>query len=321
MGNEVSYDRFMNILFAKYPKKSLLVEALMGLLNIEREAAYRRLRNDVPLSFNEIAKISSAWNISLDSIINNSISEKIPFLMQPINFITPSEQEQKFLQDIIQSINNLKNFPDTEFMDVCNKLPRQLLAGYCYLNQFYLFKWMYEFGDKKKPDPFSQINISEEKRTLTADYYRAIKNVPNTSFIFDRMLLDNLVCEICYFHSIQMITDEEKEYIKKDLYSLHDYLLEVAYEGCYPETQNKVNLYVSRFSVNTNYSYTHTPQISICYVHVFDKYEIYTYNVEMVKKFRTWMQLKKNSSYHISGVDKQSRLDFFAKQRQAIDLL
>lgn len=320
MVDESMYDRFMDTLFARYPRKTLLVAALIDLLHIEREAVYRRLRKDVTFSIFEIAKISSAWDISLDNIIKIN-SGKIPFQMQSINYIAPSEQELTFLRYVIQSIDSLKDSPDTEFMDICNKLPRQLLAGYGNLNRFHLFKWIYEYNNEKKDIPFSQIIISQEKKQLDADYYRAIKNVPQTSFIFDPLLFDNLANEIHYFHSIQMITNEEKERIKKDLYSLLDYLSEVAATACYPETKNRVNLYISRLNINTNYSYTYTNQINICFVHVFDKYEIYTFDPETVSNFITWMKLKKRSSIQISEVDKKSRIEFFTKQRQIIDTL
>ena len=259
---EAWYDSFMEALFERYPNKTQMVSALMNLLFIEREAAYRRLRRDVAFSVQEIVKISSAWSISLDNIINRS-SGKIPFLMHPINYIAPTEQE---LQHIIQTISNFKDFPDAEFMGICNKLPRQLLAGFDHLNRFNSFKWMYQYGNKngveKKTVPFSQVIISEEMHQLTADFYRAVKNVSKSHFILDRLLFDHLATEILYFHSIRMITDEEKELIKKDLHSLLDYLSEVATNAHYPETKNKVSLYVSRLNIDTNYSYTYTNQIS-----------------------------------------------------------
>jgi len=309
---------FIETIISRFPKKTQLVDALMELLDLEREATYRRIRNTVPFTIHEVIKISSAWDISLDEITGFN-SGKIPFLMQSVNYIAPSNQELMFLQNIIQSINYLKDYPDTEFMDVCNKLPRQLLAGFGYLNQFYLFKWMYQYSGEKKPVPYGQIFLSEEKLRLTDDYYRAIKNVPNTSLIFDRRIFDHLINEVQYFHSIQLITDKEKDLIKKDLNDLLDYLLEVATNGCYPETQNKVNLYSSQLFINTNYSYTFTNQINICFVHVFDKFEIYTFNAEMVANFKKWMQLKKRSSLLISEVDNKGRMEYFLKQRQVID--
>ena len=320
MNDEVWYDSFLNALDAKYPKRAQLVDALKDLLIIEREAVYRRLRKEVPFSIFELAKISSTWDISLDSMININ-SNRVSFQMQPINYLDPSEQELKYLQNVIQSIDNLKDAPDTEFMDVFNKLPRQLVAGYEYLNQFYLFKWIYQYGSEKTTVPFSLVQISKKKEQLTAEYDRAIKNVPQTNFIFDRMLFDYLACEIQYFHSIQMITDEEKELIKNDLYDLLNYLSEVATHGYYPETHNKVNLYISQINVNTNYSYTYTNEISICFVHVFDKFEIYSFDPKIVKNYIAWMHLRKRTAFQISGVDEKSRIEYFLRQRQIIDTL
>ena len=169
--------------------------------------------------------------------------------------------------------------------------------------------------------PFSQVVISDEMQKLTDDYYRAIKVVPKSNFIFDRMIFKNVVNEISYFHSIGLITNEEKDFIKKDLYAMLEYLSDVAANACYPETKNKVNLYISHFNIETNYSYTYTHKVSLCFVHVFDKYEIYTNDVEMATNFRIWMQLKKRSSIQISEVDIKSRIDYFAKQKQIVDML
>lgn len=320
MNNKLWYDCFIQALYEKYPKRSRLILALKDLLFIEREAVYRRLRKDVLFSIDEIVKIASEWHISLDKITGIN-SGKVPFLMQPINYINPSEEELKFLRQIIDSLNYFKNFPETEFMDICNKLPRQLLAGYKYLNQFYLFKWNYQYGEKKNVTPYSQTIVSEEKAKLDVDYYQAIKQVPNSNFILDRMIFDYLINDILYFHSIRLVSDKDKEFIKNDLYDLLDYMLEVADKGYYPETKSKVNLYISQINVDTNYSYTFTPSANICFVHAFGKYEIYTFEPEMVGNFKTWMQLKKRTSIPISEVDERSRIDFFTKQMQLVDKL
>jgi hypothetical protein len=118
-----------------------------------------------------------------------------------------------------------------------------------------------------------------------------------------------------------MITDEEKKLIKIDLYNLLNYLSEVATNGCYPETQNKVNIYLSQLNINTNYSYVYTGKEKICFIHVFDKSEIHTFNPDIASNFKMWMQLKKRTSVQISEVDERSRIVFFAKQRKLLDSL
>ena len=314
------YDNFIELLYKRHPKKQDLVQELMDLLYIEREAVYRRLRKDVVFTANELAKIAIDWNISLDDIICIN-TDTVSFQMRKLNYINPSKQESDFLNYVIQGINYSKNYPTTEYMDICNKLPRQVLAGFPYLNQFYLFKWQYQYGNENEIVPYSQIVISEEKARLTKDYYEAIKLVPNSSFILDRLLFDYLISDIQYFYSIRMISDEDKKLIKKDLLSLIDYMQQIATKGYYPETQNKVNLYISHLNVDTNYNYVYTPEINICFVQVFEKYQIYTYNAEMTTNFRNWMQLKKRSSMQISEVDERSRIEYFSRQLKLIETL
>jgi len=320
MEQNMWYDAFMKIVINKYPKKAYLVQVLMELLSLEREAVYRRLRNEVPFTAQEVVTLSSTWNISLDEVIGVNIGA-ISFQMRTMNYLNPSEEEADFLRFVIQSVEYLKHFPSTEFMDICNKLPRQLLAGYEYLNKFHLFKWVFQYSNDKEAHPFSVINLSKEKLKITEEYYRAIKQVPNTNFIFDSKIFYYLIKDIKYFCSIFLITEEEKELIKKDIFDLLDYLQEIANNGCYPETQNKVNLYISQLKIPTGYSYTFTPEGNICYIHVFDKFEIYSYHSEMVNNFMAWMQLKKRTSIQISEVDVKSRIEFFATQRQIVESL
>lgn len=322
MDSNVWYDRFLEALYAKYPKRAKLTEALMDLLFIEREAVYRRLRKDVTFSIHEVVKISSAWNISLDEISGTS-SGDIPFLMKTINYLEPSEHDMKFLRHVIRSVSDHNDFPDTEVMNVCNKLPRKLYSGFKYLNLFYLFKWKYNFGSEKKAVPFSQItsSVSEEWLQLSADYFQALKNVPHTIFIFDPMIFNYMVDEIRYFHSIRLITDEEKEFIRKDLHDLLHYLSDITAHAAHLETQNKVSIYISHLPINTNYSYTSASWANVCFIHAFEKYDVYSYHPKMVENFKMWMQLKKRKCIQISGVDEKSRVEFFSEQHQIVDML
>jgi len=320
MINETWEDAFIEALYERYPRRSQLIKALMKLLLLEREAVYRRLRKDVSFSMHEIVVIASAWNISLDKITGINPGQ-VPFLMQPMNYITPSEQELAFLWKIVHALHYFKNFPETEFMDICNKLPRQLLAGYQYANQFSLFKWNYQYGESSEVVPFAQIKVSDEKIKLDAEYFKAIQDVPNSNFIWDPKIFENFVKDVLYFHSVLLVSDKDKELIKNDLHGMLDYLHDLANKGYFPESRNKVNLYISQVNIDTNYSYTFTPEANICFIHALEKFELFTYNLQMVENFRTWMQLKKRTSIQISEVDERSRIIFFGKQRQLVDSL
>ena len=320
MEHDIWYDCFMETLYKKFPQRVQLAQALMKLLDVEREAVYRRLRKEVVFPGHEIVKIASAWNISMDEIIGVNTGQ-IPFLMRPVSFYNLSETELDDLQQLVQYLDLLKNSSDSEYMEVCNRLPHSLISGFEYLNRFYLFKWANLYGREKKVVPFSRIIISETERQIANDYYQAIRNMSILNYVWDFQLFRYLASDIQYYHSIQLITDEEKKLIKEDLCVLLDNMFEVASMASFPETKNKVNLYISQLNIDTNYSYISTEQLNICCIHVFGKFEVYTSDSKMVKNFKTWMQLKKRSSIQISEVDERSRVEFFTKQRELIDSL
>jgi len=320
MKNDGWYDSFLDALSIKYPKKTQLIQELMDLLCIGQEAAYRRLRKDVIFHAYEIAKIASEWNVSLDKIIDVAPG-KISFQMQLVDYFDLSNQDEYLFQSIIEDILYTSDFPETEYMDTCNKLPRSLFAGYNYLNQFYLFRGFSNTITGEKSVPFSEVLIPEKSRRLTENFYQAVKQIPNTNFILDYRLFDNLISDVRFFYSVRLITDEEKKFIKNDLYALLDYLSEVASYGYYPETKNKVSFYISQLSVDTNYSYIITDKANVCFVRAFDRYEIHTHNEEMIERFKTMMKFRKRTSIQISEVDAKRRIDYFEKQRQVVESL
>jgi len=320
MEENVWYEVFIEKLHEKFPKKSQLTQELMNLLSIEREAVYRRLRKEVFFPAHEIIKLASAWNISLDDVTGAN-SNKIAFRLKLINFINPTDEEYEFMQQLVEGYRELQKYPNGELMDITNKIPRPLIANYNNLTKFFYLRWTYQYGIDEDIVPFSKIILSDKVVKLISEFNRVSKHVPNTYYIWDNNLFEYLATNIRYFYSINLITDEDKELIKKDLQYLLEYMLEVAHKGRYPETQNKVTIYLSQLNIDTNYTYGYSPEICYCLINVFGKNELYTYHAEMGANFIQWMQLKKKNSIQISEVDEKSRIEFFTKQKQLINSL
>ena len=326
MTNNLWYDSFLEVLYEKYPQKSQLMEALMDLLSIERESAYRRLRKDVMFTVEELMKMAFAWNISLDEIVGINFNE-ISFKIRLINYLAPSNEEFNNIQKRIQQLDKFKDIPEMEYVEISNKLPRALFCGFSNLSRFQLFKWAYQFNVSQQHQEEKTLSYSEVfftpkmAKLLMYDYYVGIKNVANTTYIWDYMIFHHLVNDIRYFHSIYLITDEEKELIKKDLYDFLDYMSEVATKGCWPETGNEVNLYIACVNIDTNYNYYASDDFKVCRIHAFEKSEIYTNSAEITEEFINWLELKKRSAVLISGANEKSRIEFFVKQRELIDTL
>jgi len=313
------YDHFMDVLAEKYPKKAELAHALMDLLNIEREAVYRRLRKDVTFPMHEIVQIAAAWRISLDEIIGVK-SQKILFQMQPLNYLSPSKADMNFVRKKVETLEHLQDSSDSEYILACNNFSRTISFGLKNLYKFLIFKWAYEYYNNCN-ETLAHIKIPETLCEEVDRFHQAMKYVKNTSYILDNMIFENLIREIQFFHSIFLVTDEEKALIKNDIHALVDYLFEVANTGCFPETKNKVQIYVSMFNINTNYSYFHSSDTEICRVHAFNIYDLITSNPELIKEFKVWMQKKKRTAIQISEVDERTRIEYFAKVRELVNSL
>ena len=315
------YDSFLEALYKKYPQKPQLTEALMDLLSIEREAVYRRLRNDVVFPSGEIIKIASSWGISLDEILGNHSPYIQTFKVMMHQYINPSPQELETMQQMVDFLEDFNTTANAEYIEVSNMLSRSLITGFPHLARYYIFKWAYQYSSGENALPFSQVAHLEKIRQLGANYYRKFKNIPVVNYIWDYMIFEYLVNDIKYFTSIYLITEEEKQLIKNDIYALLDYMSEVSSKGCFPETGNTINLYISHINIHTNYSCYYSDTVKVSRVRAFVKHEMTSVSEELADYFRHWANLKKKSSTKISGVDEKSRIEFFMKQRQLIDSL
>jgi len=314
------YDVFIENLYERFSKKSDLVEQMMKMLCIEREAVYRRLRKEVLFTAHEVIKIASEWKISLDEIVGIN-SGLVTFHLQPINYLEPSKKEVLNLQKKVKGLEYLVASENAEYMEVGNKIPRPLSTGFLTLYRLKIFNWAYHYNTKadEMPRPFSKIVIPDKLTQEFEKYSKISKKVATTNFILDLSVFDSIVRGVQYYHSILLIDDEEKELIRKELYELLDYLMDIATKGYYPETQKKVNIYISQLYINTNYCYHDSEDIKSCRVHAFGKYDIVSYNLEMFNNFKTWMNLKKRASIQISEVNERSRIEYFMKQRKLVE--
>lgn len=320
MKNESWYDVFINKLYEKHPQKKHLIEALMEMLSIEREAVYRRLRKEVSFTAEEMIIIASTWNISIDAIVAINAG-KVPFQLEPTNYLNPSKEEIDLLHQRVKRLEHLAASRSSEYVVVSNNISRSLAAGFEQIYKFNIFKWSYLYNRERNNLLFANVVIPETINNEIMKYYKCMKNVKNTSYIFEYSIFENIIRDIQFFQSIYLVSEEEKELIKKELHALLDYLSNVAINGCFPETNNKVQIFISMINVNTNYSYFYTEELKTCRIHAFHMHDIYSFDIETIEQFKIWMQLKKRTSILISETDERRRIEFFSQQRQLINNL
>jgi hypothetical protein len=321
MKNNLWYDVFVESLREKFPKKSTLIVELMNLLSLEREAVYRRLRKDVLFSFHEIATIAYAWNMSLDDIVHCAPGGDPAFKLKMLRCVEPTAKDLQIMQGFINTMALLADDPKAEYIEVCNVLPLVLLIKFPDIIKFYTLAWKYRYRGENNVDSLSQTKLSAKMMDLEEEHFRRLTNIPNTYFIWDAHIIHYLISDINYYASIYRITPEETKLLKKELHGFVNYMEDLSQKGSFPETNNKIHLYILNTNVDTGYACYYSQKLKASKIRTFIMNTTVSQDERLFNDQWNWLHLKKRASVQISGTDEKRRIDFFRQQRELVDTL
>ncbi|MDR2129836.1 MAG: hypothetical protein LBP56_01480 [Odoribacteraceae bacterium] len=320
MKDEV-YDYFLNLLKKKFPRRAELTRSLVDLLTIEKEAVYRRLRKEVPFTFNEMAVIARAWDISLDTVIRVEPTRSLPFCLQLLDHLNPLPEDIQAMERFAKLLRFMSEEPRSESMEVSNLVPFSLYHGFAGLSRFFLFKWIYQYGEVARLPSFGEVVLSEEVNRLANEQNRLMKHVSQTFYVLDHMLFNYLVNDIRYFASIYLLRQEEVARLKEDILGLLDYLEVLAATGKFPETGNRVYLYISPINFDTNYCYLEGKTAKMSMIRTFVMNAVVSLDEHAFRKLKDGVLAMKRSSTLISESGEKHRIEFFEKQRALVESL
>lgn len=108
MDNHTLYQNLMEAISQKIPRNKNLVNVLTEILQIEKEAVYRRVNGKVPFSFLEIVTISEKLDFSLDHIVSPVYSKSKPSQFLITEFFDPTADHYIILGEIINFLKLTK---------------------------------------------------------------------------------------------------------------------------------------------------------------------------------------------------------------------
>jgi len=315
------YQLLLDEIRKAFPKNALMVNALAEILLIEKGAVYRRLRQEVPFTFNEIAVIAKHLRISLDNMIGIDTQRTIPLQSRLPDFISPQEEDYNMFDFYIKFLQSIDHQNDnSETVSITNILPLELFTDFQSLFSFYLFIWNFHYNNEKIK-PFSQISTTPKMEQLLNGLSTEMKKFKKTCFVFDSRVFRLIIEDVKYFHEIRLIEKEEVLKIKEDLCSLLDYIEEIAITGQFKETGNSVNLYISDVDITTNYIFIEAKNIFLSVIRIFFLSTITSRDENMFTNMKKWINSLIKISTLITLTNERQRVIYFEKQRKIIDEL
>jgi hypothetical protein len=301
------------------PENIKPIEYLMGVLNIGKESAYRRMRGEIPFTFDEIAVLSLKLNFSVDEIIGKNTEERVFFDMQ-VN--SSSKSEESFLAMLQEYLRYEETVcipsASEEILASINRLSLFFLVRFDSLFKLYYYHWIHQTHNVSLNYSFSDTIIPTQIMEARKEFLKKRKSLNNVSFIVDRDLFQTIVREIQYYYNRKLITEEEALILKGELNSLLISIETLMQKGC-SENGCNYNFYLSLLDVETNTNCaTYNDNIASLYW-LYPVNAIIIVDQEICYMQKKWLESLKKFSVLITLSNEILQAEFIAKQREYLE--
>jgi hypothetical protein len=304
--------KLISAVLENIPKNLKPAIYLTDLLRLSRESTYRRIRSEIPFTFEEIAKISVALNISIDNVIFGNSKDYASF-----EFISNGNASSNFhqmLQKTYVYIEGLSNAHEAESIVALNCLPPTYAVFYDNLFKFIYYKSIHQENDVLKTT-FSETKIPPETIALQKKIYTKLKKINNSTLILDPTIFLSLIKDIEYYYQRKLLNKEDFNLLINDMERLINMFEEIAHEGIISPNAH-VSLYLSTLSINTNSGYLKYDGTVKSVFWVFPGNPILIFNSELCDLQKRWLIFLKRQSTLISQSNEILQMEFFDKQKE-----
>lgn len=205
------------------PANISLVDEIAEVLEISNDSAYRRIRGEKQISFEEIQRLSNRFKISIDHILNL----KNDSMLFSGSFIEPGKFDfLQYLDDMYKTISYITSFKEKELICFSKDIPVFYYYMFPELAAFKFFVWMktlLQFPEYKT-SKFSLDVISNEFYERAGKIANTICKIP----FIEIMSVENIqitLRQIEYYKDTGFFTSKEDlERLYNDLHQMVDHM-------------------------------------------------------------------------------------------------
>ena len=306
----------------RVPRNSKLVSRLVDILSLEKEAVYRRLRQEVPFTFEEIVAITKEFNISLDNMLGVDTRTTLPFRFHWTETGSPIEIDYLILEKYVQAMEDVASDSEGEISIVTNLLPQLFYTGFQFIYHFYYFLWRYYSIPVDRIKSYHEIILPDRLIQIVKDIFVISKNVKTCYFVLNNRIFQDFVNDVAYFKSIRLIKDEDVLLIKDELFHLLNYMETIAAKGFADDPSNEIFIYISETNVDTSYFYVDSQssfRVALIWSFIFTGMLIF--DEKMLDMMKRQIRSKIKTSTLLSVAGEKQRIMYFEAQRKIVEQL
>lgn len=293
-----------------------LVAELAELLHISMDSAYRRLRGDTDLSFEEAVLISNKYGVSLDNFANANLQGAVLFKYEPI---TSQESFVRYLKGILKEVELIK-LHGGHIIYQATVLPFFYTLCADYFTMFKYFTWSRYIHNI---DAFQIDKIESNEnylyiKDLLRKIYRLYEQI-DTIEVWTEETIDSTINQIKYFKDLGVFKDKNElalvcEEVKNIIVMLHKQTVDKK-----KASGAKYDLYMSELSLDNTYIVTSYNDHQRVYLRHLFMNTMNTDDSSFCEEQIADIHKTIQKSSLLSGASEKQRSNFFKKMTQKLD--
>ena len=300
------------------PKNSNPAATVAEILNIGREAAYRRMRGEVPFTFGEAALVAARLSFSLDRIMGTDDPDCVLFRLDFSDGQTLLEDYPGKVESWIGKMEEIASDEQSEFSLAGSSLPAALYLGYEGLVRFRFFKCFFQHGMLDGANNrFDDMQLPPHVFDLSRRLRQAVRQIDTTYYVLDHSCFKHWVNAIRSFRAMRLISEGCVRELREELLRMLDELEEIALTGRFPDGR-RVFLYISDVDLEGTYSYFVSQAVQSSGMAVFSVNSLRTSDPDMFARIKQWVLAMRRLSTLVSRSGELQRLRFFKEQRAVV---
>jgi hypothetical protein len=319
--------RFLKKLEDIIPSNVSLVNELTDVLDISMDSAYRRLRGQTSLSFDEIVKLCRHYKVSFDSFIRLE-SGNVTF-----NFTLMNSGENSFkeyLQNLKKDMTIINNSKAKQIIYACEDITLFQNFNYPEIAAFKMFYWMKSILNlpELRTEHFDVSLISKELLELGHDIFKLYCEIPSIE-IWTDTTIQSTIKQIAFYWSSGVFKSMDDalmvcESLRKELM----YVQNQAEAGTKSlgsnrniENNNNFTLYFSDIEITNNCVLAKMVDTKAVYLGHLSFNAMSSTDAAYCDETEAWLNNLIKRSIPISGVSEKHRYQFFKKAFAEVDEL
>lgn len=294
-----------------------IVAYLMSLLSLGRESIYRRLRSEIPFTFEEVSILSSNMGFSIDSLLKLKKTERVLYYVDLNEQIVSEKVYYEKLLQYTQFFAETRKCKSVKRRFAKNYIPLFFSLNYPALTKFKYYKWVHQMLDVKPDFAMSDLVMPQDITDLQKQWGEIEEEWVNTTYIFDDNIFLSLIKDINYFYKRGLINESEIRELEDSLLDLVEELELMAKSGKH-RNGSEVLLYILHLDLSAAYSHVEYDNNTASHILLHNADILKSNNPRVCQVQKDWINLLKRYSVLITQSGEMQRFEYFKRQREYI---